>query len=129
MQSLIRRFALLPVLGLIAATACATGSGGAADQLDEFAEPVNPELTLAVRNDNFYDATLYAVSRGGHRQRLGVVTGNHRETFKFRWPHDELRVEIQLLAAGATSSWSVPVTPGDELELVIEPNAHLKAKR
>lgn len=129
MRSLIRRFALLPVLGLIALSACATGRGGTADELDEFAEPESAELTLTVRNDNFYDATLYAVSRGGHRQRLGVVTGHHGETFTFRWPHDELRVEIQLLAAGAASSWSVPVTPGDELELVIEPNAHLKAKR
>ena len=113
---------------VIAVTSCAHG-GGRVEEFDEFAEPVNPELTLAVRNDNFYDATLYAVSRGGHRQRLGVVTGNSRGTFKFRWPHDELRVEIQLLAAGGTSSWSMPVSQGDELELVIEPNAHLKTQR
>lgn len=126
MRSLIRSMVLLPVI--IAVTSCAHG-GGATEEFDEFAEPVNPELTLTVRNDNFYDATLYAVSRGGQRQRLGIVTGNQRGTFKFRWPHDELRVEIQLLAAGGTSSWSMPVTQGDELELIIEANAHLKTQR
>lgn len=108
--------------------ACASG-GGPADEFDEFAEPVSHEITLVVRNDNFYDATLYAVSRGGQRQRLGIVTGNQRGSFTFRWPHGEIQIEIALLAAGTTYSYPLSVTGGDELELIIEPNAHLRTRR
>jgi hypothetical protein len=98
--------------------------GGRADP-DE--EPVaKPVLTLHVQNQNFYDATVYAIARSGERQRLGVVTGNNEGTFTFRWLHDELRVLIQLLAGGSTITEPILVTPGDSLELIIQPDLHLK---
>jgi hypothetical protein len=124
----IRRFrrALAPALGCALAvgagwTGCATAGQGA---LGEEEEPVVRELTLHVRNDNFYDATLYAVSESGYRMRLGVARGLNRETFKFRWPYQDLRMQIDLLAAGASLSESLPVSEGDELELTITPDAH-----
>ncbi len=85
-----------------------------------------PILTLHVENQNFYDATLYALARSGERQRLGVVTGNSQGTFTFRWLQDEIRVIIQLLAGGSTATDPILVNPGDSLNLVITPDLHFK---
>ncbi len=86
----------------------------------------DPVLTLHVQNQNFYDATIYAIARSGERQRLGVVTGNNEGTFTFRWLHEEVRVLIQLLAGGSKVTEPILVSPGDSLELIIQPDLHLK---
>lgn len=104
---------------------CACGLGGYGSGGDDEPRP-EPILTLYVENQNFYDATLYALSRGGERQRLGVVGGNNHATFTFRWLQDELRVMIQLLAGGATATETMLVSPGDSLQLIIQPDLHLK---
>lgn len=96
------------------------GGGG-----DEEPAP-KPVLTLRVENQNFYDATVYALSDGGERQRLGRVTGLSHGTFTFRWLHDELRVIIQLLAGGSAVTQPVLVNPGDSLNLVIQPDLQLR---
>ncbi len=96
---------------------------------EEFAEPRSRELTLYVRNQNFYDATLYAVSQGGHRLRLGVARGNSEEAFVFRWPHLDLRIVIDFLAAGTSFTESLPVEEGDELQLIIEADSHIRGRR
>lgn len=116
---------------MLACAALVTGCGAAsrAQYEDEFAEPESRELTLHVRNQNFYDATLYALSPGGQRVRLGIARGNSEETFTFRWPHWDLRVVINLLAAGASATHSLPVREGDELELVITPDLHRRTRR
>lgn len=107
-----------------AALLCACGlAGGGGGEEEPAPEPI---LTLRVENQNFYDATIYALSRGGERQRLGVVGGNNQGTFTFRWLHQELRVLIQLLAGGATATETILVSPGDSLNLVIQPDLHLK---
>jgi len=95
------------------------GGGG-----DEGPAP-KPVITLRVENQNYYDATVYAVSEAGDRQRIGQVTGLSHGTFSFRWLHNELRVLIQLLADGSTVSEPVLVNPGDSLNLVIQPDLHL----
>ena len=82
------------------------------------------ELSLFVRNQNFYDATLYAIGPGGMRQRLGTVTGNTEETLRFRWSRLELRIEIDLLSVGSTLTEPLPVDEGDELELIINHDLH-----
>lgn len=83
----------------------------------------NRDLTMHVINENFYDATIYAVS-SGYRKRLGVVGGNKEDTFTFRWAPQELRVEIKLLAVGSTTTYSLPVDEGDVLELRVQPDLH-----
>ena len=85
-----------------------------------------PIVTLRVENQNYYDATVYALSEGGERQRVGRVTGLTHDTFTFRWPHDELRIIIQLLAGGSAVTEPVLVNPGDSLNLVIQPDLHLR---
>jgi len=103
--------------------ACGVLGGGAGAEDEPLPEPI---LTLQVENQNFYDATVYARSRGGERQRLGVVMGNNRATFTFRWLHDELSLIIQLLAGGSTVTDRILVSPGDSLNLIITPDLHLK---
>ena len=96
------------------------GGGG-----DEAPAP-KPIITLRVENQNFYDATVYAVSDAGERQRLGRVTGLSHDTFTFRWLHQELRVLIQLLADGSAITQPVLVNPGDSLNMVIQPDLNLR---
>jgi hypothetical protein len=96
------------------------GSGGAD------APRAAPVITLRVENQNFYDATVYALSDGGERQRLGRVTGLSHSTFTFRWLHEEMRVIIQLLAGGSAVTQPVLVNPGDSLNLVIQPDLQLR---
>ncbi len=102
---------------------CAVLGGKQSENEEPRPEPI---LTLHVENQNFYDATLYALARSGERQRLGVVTGNGQATFTFRWLQDEVRVVIQLLAGGSTATEPILVNPGDSLNLVIQPDLHLR---
>ncbi len=102
---------------VIALAACARGGG----EYDEFAPEVPDEITLEVQNQNFYDATLYAVS-GTHRLRLGSVVGNGQGTFQFQWPQPRMQVEIDLIGVGSYLTDWISVDRGDILELRIEPD-------
>lgn len=105
---------------------CACGVlGGGKGNGEEEPRPA-PILTLHVENQNFYDATLYALARSGEQQRLGIVTGNSQGTFTFRWSQDELRVLIRLLAGGSAATDPILVSPGDSLNLVITPDLHFR---
>jgi hypothetical protein len=119
------RAALLAGVLLIGACSAVGRWLGGRPNPDEEPAP-EPILTLHVENQNFYDATIYALAASGERQRLGVVTGNNQGTFTFRWLHQELRVVIQLLAGGSRATDRVLVSPGDTLELIIQPDLHLK---
>ena len=103
--------------------ACGLAGGGGGGNEEPRPEPI---LTLYVENQNFYDATLYAFSPGGERQRLGNVGGNNHATFTFRWLQNELRVIIRLLAGCETATDNMLVSPGDSLHLIIQPDLHLK---
>jgi hypothetical protein len=103
---------------------CGLLGGGKGGREDE-PRPA-PILTLHVENQNFYDATLFALARSGEQQRLGIVTGNSQGTFTFRWTQDELRVIIRLLAGGSTATEPILVNPGDSLNLIITPDLHFK---
>ncbi len=109
---------LPPAKALILALAVA-GSPGAVRASPGTAPP-RGEISLQVQNDNFNDATVYAV-RPGLRQRVGWVSGLGKDSFSFRWPMGELRVEIDLFAAGRYYTEVVEVGEGDELQLTIQP--------
>jgi hypothetical protein len=80
-------------------------------------------MSVEVDNQNFYDATIYAV-RPGLRQRIGYVVGEGRRTFSFRWPDGDLRLEIHLLAVGSYYTQVMDVQQGDELQLTVLPYLH-----
>jgi hypothetical protein len=86
------------------------------------------ELTLHVTNQNFYDATLYA-TWASHQMRLGTVIGHDSNTFAFRWRPANLRIEIRLLSVGSYFTEPMAVAPGEELELVIQPDLHRRITR
>lgn len=107
-------------------TAFACGRSGQASENPSYGTTPNRtrDLSLTVKNQNFYDATLHAISTSGHRQLVGRVSGNSEDTFTFRWSAIELRIEIDLLSVGSTVTEPLPVDEGDELELIITPDLH-----
>lgn len=107
------------------ASGCALLPGGNV-QPDEFEEETPQELTLEVKNDNFYDATIYAV-RPGQRVRIGWVGGFNSGVFTFRWPALDLSLEISLLSVGSYYTYPLAVEPGDQLELTVLPDLHRRA--
>jgi len=123
MRSLILRWMAAAVL--LPCAACATSQ---TQPLDEFPVERTRDLTLHVENQNFYDATLYAVS-GAQRLRLGIVGGHQDGEFTFRWSQLELRIEIDLLSVGKYLTDELPVDEGDELELQIQADLHRRIPR
>jgi hypothetical protein len=86
------------------------------------------DYELEVRNDNFYPATIYAY-RDGYRRRIGEVAANETKTFLFHWSGTDLRFQIRFLAVGCIFSERLPVTRGDDLQLIVEASDHHRASR
>ncbi len=79
-------------------------------------------VRLHVDNQNFSDATLYIRYEGTGPIRLGQVTGKTQDVFTFRYRPGRVRIEIRLLAGGTHTTDSIPVDPGDDLDLIIPSN-------
>ncbi len=75
-------------------------------------------IHITIDNQEFQDATIYTVYAGS-RQRLGMVTGKRSQTFTVDWPHPDLQLAVQFLAAGSFLTERIPVVPGDHVELQI----------
>ncbi|HET9948628.1 MAG TPA: hypothetical protein VFQ22_06885 [Longimicrobiales bacterium] len=111
-----RLWALALALG---AAACA--SGGSGGEGDPFSGGTR-EIRIRVNNQNFYDASLTAISDTG-RRRLGDVGGNQSATFTLPWSFvSGLRIEIDLLAGPTCVSDPIVVDPGDTVVLDIRPD-------
>jgi hypothetical protein len=109
------------ILVVAAIPACALLPGRGAPDPDE--EPMPREITLEVDNQNFHDATLYAL-RSGERRRIGNVNGLKTGRFSFVWTDLDLRVEIHLLSVGSYFTRPIMIEPGDEVKLTVQPNLH-----
>ena len=83
-------------------------------------------LTVEVRNQNFYPATIY-VYRAGGRRRLGSVEAHQTTSFTFNWPQAEVRFLVNFLAGGCLITDRLPVDNDDDLLLILEPDADRKA--
>jgi hypothetical protein len=86
------------------------------------------ELTVEVRNHNFYDATIYAWD-SGERLRLGMAQGKSTTTFSFRWDLGDLRFIIDFIGAGELVGEVLAVDPGDDLVLIVGSEDHRRANR
>lgn len=96
------------------------GGGGGSDPFAGGSRPTPQDIELRVRNLNFNDARLYAVS-GGSRRRLGQVSALSDETLKIPWAFtDRLRIEIDLVTGPRCLTREFMVDPGEILELQIE---------
>jgi hypothetical protein len=82
--------------------------------------PAN-SIGLVVKNQNFYDMDVYAVSQG-LATRVGTVTGNSSRTFAL---HPSLSAQdLRIVATpiggnGRASSGNVQVGPGQTIEFTI----------
>lgn len=114
------RAALLLFVTLTAGTCASAGSAPGQDPFAGGADAA--EIRIRVRNQNFYDATLTAVSDTGNR-RMGSVGGNQTAVFSLPWSFTSgLRIEIDLLAGPTCLSDYIVVNPGETVTLVIEPD-------
>jgi hypothetical protein len=108
---------LTTLLLLLLAAGCASATGGR----NPFQAPGASRIHIKVQNDNFYDATIWAVVNGARQQRLGTVTGKQNADFSMAWDTSRtLQLEIDLMT-GNLSCRTNPLTvdPGDDLELQI----------
>ncbi len=115
-----QRFLVRALYGGMALAVAACGS--ASRRVDEGPDP-RREVVVTVKNENFYDATVYAC-RGTQQDRLGVVSSSGTRTFTFRWVTSDLRFLIDFIAAGRYLSHNLHVETGDELQLVIPFDMH-----
>jgi hypothetical protein len=87
-----------------------------------------PVTYVRVENQAFSDMTVYVVQEAGNRTRLGTVTGN--STMRLRLPRGivfgptSLRFLVDPIGSNRQAqSFSITVTPGDEVGLTIPPGA------
>ena len=113
----------IAMAGAVCLLGAAPGGGAQTRTVARAQDSVARGISLEVDNQNFYDATIYAV-RPGLRQRVGYVTGEQKSTFSFRWPDGDLRLEIDLLAVGSYYTQVMDVQQGDELQLTVLPYLH-----
>ncbi|MBM4183072.1 MAG: hypothetical protein FJ207_02470 [Gemmatimonadetes bacterium] len=119
------RFATCLLAAGLAATATACGrTGRPLAGSDPFAPGgvVAADIRIRVRNQNFYDASLTAISDTGER-RLGNVGGNSSAVFTTPWSFtSSLRIQIDLLAGPSCVTDVITVSPGETVNLDIPPD-------
>lgn len=109
------------LLAVWAASACAgtTQPSNPFDSRGSGAESVR----VNVINNNFNEATLRALYRT--ERRLGVVSGNGRQSFDLVWVGvNDLRIRIDILAGDSFTTNRVSVSPGETVFLTIERPLH-----
>jgi len=119
-SDIVRSRITLAALALVLAafTACGVRGTGADTQ----------RVPMVVENQNFYQATIFAILNGG-RVRVGNVHGGSTATMQAPSPPTgQMRVEVRLLAVGAFTSYPVTVQPGDTIRVTVPPDLHLRAR-
>ena len=99
---------------------CAAAPPGTTEPRDPFDRAVEQrdDVLLTVQNNDFRDASIYAIWNGV-RRRVGSVTGMTSETFRMTWMSEEIQLAIDFVGGGGYTSERVPVTQGDHLDFVI----------
>lgn len=110
------------VLALVVAIAGASACRSASPYDVEDAQPGN--VTLTVRNNNFNDVDVYAVS-SGLATRIGTVTGNSSASFRLN-PTLVSATDFRIVATpiggnGRATTGPISVTPGQTIEFTIGP--------
>jgi len=111
------------VAAALALILCACGTRTSYPGQDPFSGDVpSQQIRVNVRNNNFYDASLMAISDTG-RRRLGTVGGNQSAVFSMPLSFvSGLRIEIDLLAGPTCVTDFITVSPGSIVDLEIAPD-------
>ena len=95
------------------------GAGVGCATTGQVIESDDATVRIDVVNNNFQDATLYALWTG-QRSHLGIVPGKGEATYVLPWPRSfELQIEIDLLAGDRCTTRGIVTDPGDDLWLEI----------
>lgn len=114
-----RQFAGLALAMLLATVgACVSTSGSTGDPFDGAAGE-GEDIELLVRNLNFNQVTVYTSRGGSSVRRLGTVPGKGEATFTMRWHLPDLQLRVRELAGDEYLTETIPVSPGELLELII----------
>ncbi|MCH1571319.1 MAG: hypothetical protein L7S64_08240 [Longimicrobiales bacterium] len=128
-STLIRRLPVMrtlyrsaPLVLLLCAglSACATGSADIAEDPYAFTSTNRPpRVRIVVRNMNFNDVRLFALSPSG-RTSIGHVGGKQESEFEIDWRMSAfMSIEINMVAGPKCQTQEMQVDPGDILELQI----------
>lgn len=101
-------------LAMLTVAGCAQLFDRTESDLWDVASSGGTDITLAIQNDNYYDARVF-VRWNGERQRLGLVTGLSSEVFTMSGRTGTLRLEVDFVATRNFISDAVTVGPGDHL--------------
>ncbi|MFO8174972.1 MAG: hypothetical protein ACQET1_00925 [Gemmatimonadota bacterium] len=108
---------MIVLLGTVAANGCSVGPGPSSTSFG--GDYGDESIRIFVTNLNFMDATLWAVTTGT-REKLGIVTGKRDAVYTLPWKgYTDLRIEIDILSGPRCVTESLPVDPGDDIELII----------
>lgn len=125
MKALRTRFAAsAPRLWILAAAVVAAGCASSGRPILTREEGTGRDVQITVENQNFKDATIYAVWGSGPRDMLGMVTGNTTQTFTTPTRVGDLRVQVDLIAGDDVVSESMGVFEGDHIHVTIPPSAY-----
>lgn len=112
-------------IAAILASGCATGRSIDSPFASTQDSEASNKIRIEVRNNNWNEVRLFAVS-GGSRRRLGTVGGNQDAVYNIDWNFSlPLVMEIDLVAGPSCTTRSMRVDPGDTVQLQIESAFHL----
>ena len=116
----LHRLAPALLLACAALSACAAAGTGVADDPYAFTSTNRPpRIRLVVRNLNFNDVRLFALTPSG-RTSIGQVGGKQDEEFELDWPISAyMSIEINMVAGPRCVTQEMQVDPGDILELQV----------
>jgi hypothetical protein len=81
-------------------------------------------IYIETLNDNFYEARIHAVYKGGQRRSLGTIAGNGgRARTAIPWEPRALTFEVLFIIGGAAYvSYPVDASRGETIEVRLPPN-------
>lgn len=115
---------MLLAVAVVAPSVSLSACGGARQGGPRGSEPAT---MLQVENQSFLDMTIYLITSGGARIRLGTANGNSTTTMRipatYVFGGSEMRFLADPIGSNRTPiSQGITVFPGDNVRLIIPPS-------
>lgn len=110
-----------PVLLVAVVATLTTGGCGLGNLEDPLAArpKFGSVVQLTVENNDFRDATIYAIWEGTTRRRVGLATGKKTTDFTIEWVSGSVVFEGEFVAGERLILGEIEVWEGDHLDLVV----------